>query len=178
MSCAPLENGWKAVFSWDYWPGHLNMASSDSQDRQLLTCLVIAAREVSWEVRQSGGASCPSLRRPEPCFLCSVLVSRVSKAKSQSERNLMPSLSGRSSQEFIGILNLPQRQLMEQDSEQPGEFKWKAKIDGLSLEWWRDMSAMEIRTKKSVPGSGGKNLKMKTRESEKSCFHRVQVIWS
>lgn len=60
----------------------------------------------------------------------------------------MSPLDERISKEFTAMFDIPKGQ----DSEGNKESTLRVKIEGLSSEWWRAMSAMEIRTKRKRSG--------------------------
>lgn len=57
-------------------------------------------------------------------------IKSIRQGQIPGKRSLLSPLKERNNKEFIAILSFPQKQLMEQDSEQFGESKLKARVKG------------------------------------------------
>lgn len=81
----------------------------------------------------------------------------------------MPPLNERSSKGFIAIFNLPYRENYSY-SEPCGEFKLTAKVERLYLEWWGDMSALAIKTRKKGSREWRQKFQDENKRTQKVLF--------
>lgn len=118
----------------------------------------VAPREVLQEVRaRLEGFFRPNLKSPEHYFLCILLVNQVTKARSDSRGKELAATSQQEEQQRI------YSHLYSPTETSDGTRLWtvwgvqvESKGEGLSWEWWTNMSAVEIRTKRKGSREGGR----------------------